>query len=300
MKLWLNGTIIDESEAVIPLTDHGFLYGMGLFETFRTYEGRPFLLDRHVARLVEGCAELRIAYTPSETDIREAVGALLAANGLADAYVRWSVSAGAAPLGLPSAEGYAAPNISLLAKQLPAAGASAKPKELHVLALPRSTPEGAVRRKSFHYMNNVLAKWELSERTSEPAAEGLLTDADGNAVEGVVSNVFHVRDGIIYTPSLDTGCLPGVTREAVLALAAAERIPVREGRYGWEALLEADELFVTNSIQELTLIVRLYDRAGVLRRSWPERPGEITSRLRDQYRSWTTKGAEAGHATRDT
>lgn len=291
MKLWMNGTTIDESEAVIPLTDHGFLYGMGLFETFRTYGGRPFLLERHIARLKAGCDELRIDYAPTEREIRAAIDVLLAENGLNDAYVRWSVSAGAAPLGLPAAGGYGHPNVVVMAKPLPAAGPS-KPKELHLLSLPRSSPEGIVRRKSFHYMNNILAKWELLERTSEPAAEGLFADAAGAVAEGIVSNVFHAKDGMLYTPSVDTGCLPGVTREAVLALAGKLGIPCREARYGWEALAEADELFVTNSVQELTPVVRLFDREGRLRRSWPEEPGPIASRLRRAYRAWTTKGEE--------
>ncbi|HZG75466.1 MAG TPA: aminotransferase class IV, partial [Paenibacillus sp.] len=141
MKLWWNGTIIDETEAVIPITDHGFLYGIGLFETFRTYGGgRPFRLDRHIERLRAGCEELRLAYAPEAERIEAAVAETLRANGLADGYVRWSVSAGAAPLGLPSAAGYPAPNVILMAKPLPPD--SVQPKELHLLALPRSGPEG--------------------------------------------------------------------------------------------------------------------------------------------------------------
>jgi len=287
MKLWWNGAICDESEAVIPVADHGFLYGMGLFETFRTYGGKPFLLDRHAARLREGCAELRFAYEPNDADVEGAVAALLRANGLEDAYVRWSVSAGAAPLGLPNPAGYAKPNVLMMAKAL--GGGPPEPKQLHLLALPRSTPEGAVRRKSFHYMNNVLGKWELASRTASPHAEGLFATADGVVVEGIVSNVFWASGGMLYTPSIDTGCLPGVTREAVLELARQAGIPVAEGRFRSEALLEADEAFVTNSVQELVPVSALYGVAGEPVKRWAAEAGGLTSALQRAYRALTRK-----------
>jgi 4-amino-4-deoxychorismate lyase len=285
MKLWMNGTIGNESEAVIPITDHGFLYGMGLFETFRTYGGRPFLIKRHLQRLQAGCEELRISYAPDERDVLQAVSMLLEANGLADAYIRWSVSAGAAPLGLPGLNGYTSPNVVMLAKPLP--DGTVKGKELHMLSLRRSTPEGTVRRKSFHFMNNILGKWELAERTKEPAAEGLFVDATGCVVEGIVSNVFHVKDGTLYTPSVSTGCLPGVTRDLVLELAERLGIVTREKSYPWEALLEADELFVTNSIQEMTPVYRLYDTQGTVRQEWTYGPGPLTATLQEAYRGVT-------------
>jgi len=292
MKLWWNGTIIDETEAVIPITDHGFLYGIGLFETFRTYGGgRPFRLDQHIERLREGCEELRLAYAPDAAEIREAVKETLRANGLEDGYVRWSVSAGAAPLGLPSAAGYAAPNVIVMTKSLPPENAS--PKELHLLALPRSGPEGgSVRRKSFHYMNNILGKWELASRASSPQAEGLFADGRGTLVEGIVSNVFWAKGGALFTPSIDTGCLPGITRGVVLELAGAAGLSVVEGRFGWEAIAEADEAFVTNSVQEVTPIGALFDAAGTERRRWATWP--IAERLRQSYRRLTSGEGASG------
>jgi len=290
MKLWLNGTIVEESEAVIPIADHGFLYGMGLFETFRTYGGKPFLLERHAERMREACRELRFAYDPNPAEIERVVAALLDANGLTDAYVRWSVSAGAAPLGLPPSDGYAAPNAVVMAKPLPTAAPA--PKELHALRLPRSTPEAAVRRKSFHYMNNILGKWELAERTSATNAEGLFLTLHGAIVEGVVSNVFFAKDGALYTPSIETGCLPGVTRAAALELARASGIEVREGRFGLAELAAADEAFVTNSIQELVPVVRLFDQAGRPVAEWPPEAGEIGAALARAYRTLTGGGGK--------
>lgn len=290
MKLWLNGAICDESEAVIPATDHGFLYGMGLFETFRTYGGgRPFLLDRHLTRLAEGCAELRIAYRPDSAELQQAVGGLLQANGLRDGYVRLSVSAGAAPLGLPGTDGYSRPNVCIFVKPLP--HAPSPPKPLFLLSLPRSSPEGAVRRKSFHYMNNILAKWELSSRTSLPGAEGLFATESGILVEGIVSNLFFVRAGALHTPSERSGCLPGVTRRAVMELARAQGMAVVEGEYRWEHLLRAEEAFVTNSIQEIAAISRLFDRSGAEVRQWDAKSaGPVAALLQAVYRERTERG----------
>jgi 4-amino-4-deoxychorismate lyase len=287
MKLWWNGRMAYESEAVIPITDHGFLYGMGLFETFRTYGGKPFGLKLHIERMQEGCRELRVHYAPEERQVREAVQALLEANGLEEAYIRWSVSAGAAPLGLPGPGGYSAPNVFLLAKPLPK-GTSA-PKELHLLSLPRSTPEGPLRRKSFHYMNNILGKWELAQRTATAAAEGVFVDSAGDVVEGIVSNVFLVKDGVLFTPSLDTGCLPGVTRGIVLELAERLGTECREGRYAWDILKEADELFVTNSVQELTPVRQLFDAGGAPQQQWADVPGPLTRALTTAYRALTVE-----------
>lgn len=282
MKLWMNGTMIDESEAVIPVSDHGLLYGMGLFETFRTYGGRPFLLDRHAQRLRSGCAELRIAYDPSLDEIAAATSAAMRANGLEEAYVRWSVSAGTSPLGLPAAAGYGAPNVFLMVKPLPAM--PSPPKELHLLKLRRNSPEGAHRLKSFHYMNNILGRWELAERTASPLAEGLFADRDGALCEGIVSNVFWAANGELYTSSLDTGCLPGITRAAVMEQAALNGVPVVEGRFGLAALIEADEAFVTNSVQEVTPVGMVYDELGTLLRRWETAPGPLTTTLQASYR----------------
>lgn len=291
MKLWWNGTIIDETEAVIPPNDHGFLYGIGLFETFRTYGGQPFLLARHIERLRSGCKELRIHYAPDEGEIRGAVADLLRINGLDEGYIRWSVSAGAAAHGLPSPAGYDRPNVLIMAKPLPAGSgmtevAGTAGKELHVLRLPRSTPEGRRRAKSFHYMNNILAKWELAERTGSTQAEGLFTDGQGHAVEGIVSNVFWLRNGVLFTPSLATGCLPGVTREAVLELAKRLAIPVQEGAFFWEDIPAADAAFVTNSVQQISPVVRFFDAEGKLMKSWDSQDDGVLSRLSAAFQSW--------------
>lgn len=276
MIVSMNGTLIEQAEAVVSIYDHGFLYGIGLFETLRTYGGRPFLLERHLARLAAGCSELGIRPAPAEADVRELIARLLTANGLADAYFRLTVTAGMDMLGLPAGD-YGQPNTILYVKPLPAADEAVyrTGKPLRLLRTRRNTPEGAGRLKSLHYMNNLLAKRELqSYPPASPSGagappEGLMLTADGHLAEGIVSNVFFVRrhgggsEPCLCTPSLATGILPGVTRAYVLELAAGQQgVRFEEGLYTWQDLLAADEVFITNSIQELVPVTTLIDEQG--------------------------------------
>lgn len=288
MKLWLNGTIMETQQAVIPVSDHGFLYGMGLFETLRTYAGQPFLLERHMQRLHEGCEELRIANAPDAAEVRSIVRDLLEANKEelrgGDAYLRLSVSAGEAPLGLPSAEGYRQPNVVLMMKKLPSSPYPPKPKSAALLRTRRNSPEGAVRRKSFHYMNNIVGKWELAGREVPPDTEGLFLNESGFVVEGIVSNVFLVRGGTLATPAVSNGLLPGITRQFVCELAAKHGFGVEEGHYRWEDVVAADELFITNSVQEIVPVHQLIGEADRSVHTWEAGAGRVTAALAERYR----------------
>lgn len=292
MKLLLNGEIVEEREAVISVLDHGFLYGMGLFETFRTYGGRPWLLERHAARLAESCRALGIAYAPDARRMREALARLLDANGMGDAYVRWSVSAGPELLGLPVGPYQQATEIVYVKELAPDHPDTRASKALRLLNLRRSGPENAgVRLKSFHYMNNILAKRELAAAGAGPGTEGLFLDGAGHICEGIVSNVFWLRGGILYTPSLDCGPLPGITRGYVIELAAASGVEVREGAYRPDDLAAADEVFVTNSVQEIVPVFRLEDETGKRIREFPTgSPGSLARQWMDIYRAHAEKG----------
>jgi len=265
-----NGRIVPPQEAMISVLDHGFLYGLSLFETFRTYGGRPFLLSRHLTRLASGCRAVGIEL-PRDAQLARVerhVAELLQVSGLRDGYVRYTVTAGDAALGLPETA-YMTPNVVVYVKPLPpAAPLAARGRALQLLRTRRNSPEGDVRLKSAHYMNNILAKRELGETPSASAshsapAEGLMLNAAGHITEGIVSNVFFVRNGVCCTPAIDTGILPGITRGFVLELAQQADIAVEEGYYTWEDLLEADEVFITNSIQEIVPIYTMYDLEDV-------------------------------------
>lgn len=288
MKLWMNGTICDEHEAMVSVFDHGFLYGMGLFETFRTYGGTPFLLQEHLARLMDGCQELDIdlSVIPTGDVLSAHVQELLESNGLRDAYIRFSVSAGNGPLGLQT-NPYVQPNLILYMKELPVFNPSLYEdgKALQRMNLRRNSPEGRLRRKSFHYMNSILAKQELGSYPWAQGAEGLMFNEHGQMAEGIVSNVFFIREGVCCTPALDTGILPGITRDCVMKLALKSGLRLQEGHYRWEDLLAAEEAFVTNSIQEIVPINRLFDIDGQTHVVGNGKVGRITAQLLKMYRA---------------
>lgn len=269
---------------MVSVYDHGFLYGMGLFETFRTYGGHPFLLEWHLERLASGCRELDIGYEPDLEAWKQRIARLLEVNQLADAYFRLTVTAGVDMLGLPAGS-YEKPEEVLYAKPLPPMNPAVyhEGKALQLLQLRRSTPEGAVRLKSLHYMNNILAKKEMIRYPWADGAEGLFLDTGGRLCEGIVSNVFFVRFGVLHTPAVETGLLPGVTRRMVMAIAEREGVAVSEGLYDWADLLEADEAFVTNSIQELVPITTLFDETGAAQRVGLGTVGPMTQRLLQAY-----------------
>lgn len=290
----LNGQVIDNRDAVISVFDHGFLYGMGLFETFRTYGGgRPWLLERHAARLAAGCRALGIDYVPDVGRMREGVAALLAANQLTDGYVRWSVSAGGAgAVGLPQGP-YEAPQEIVYAKALAPDDPDSRPgKLLRLLQLRRNSAEAgpqAPRLKSFHYMNNILAKRELQAAGAGPGVEGLFLDGNDRVCEGTVSNVFWLSNGALYTPSTETGALPGITRAYILEMSAETGIIVREGNYDVDELARADEVFLTNSVQEIVPVNAIEGEQGAVLREFPE-AGSTTRAWMRQYRLRAERG----------
>ncbi|MBT2286151.1 aminotransferase class IV [Paenibacillus polymyxa] len=282
----INGELVNMAAAVVPVTDHGFLYGLGLFETFRTYQGVPYLLERHLERMSSGCKELGIPFTTTAAEVTGWIQRLMDANGLRDAYVRYTVSAGEAPLGLPSGD-YLKPNHILLAKALPEPAPSLyeSGKMLQRLSTPRNTPEGEVRFKSLHYMNSILAKRELNGYGQHvQGAEGLQLTRDAHIAEGIVSNVFWVREKVIYTPALSTGILPGITRAVVLEIAMQQGIPCIETLAAWEDLLQADEIFLTGSVAELVPVTTLRDQDGAETIISNGHIGPVTAVLLGMYR----------------
>jgi 4-amino-4-deoxychorismate lyase len=284
MIVSVNGSLIDEQQAVVSVLDHGFLYGMGLFETFRTYKGEPFLLEAHMARLQEGCKEVGIRLDIDHLAIREQIGALLAANDLSEAYIRYSVSAGTAPLGLPTGN-YDKPNVIIYAKALPTSQPHIynEGKPLQLLNIRRNTPEGRVRLKSFHYMNNILAKRELEQYPWALGAEGLFLTEQSFIAEGLVSNLFYIEGDCLYTPSLDTGILPGITRDLIIRLAKDMRLSVLEGLFTIADIEKANAIFLTNSIQEIVPVNVIYDCTGGSIWTRPTNRSAILSRLIEAY-----------------
>lgn len=296
MRIGLNGAVPGAGEAVIPALDHGFLYGIGLFETFRTYGGRPYLLDRHLTRLREGCEVLGIRWSMTDAEVTAWLAETLKANGLAaaDAYVRLTVSAGEAGLGL-AADPYERPNALLMVKPLPPLPERLyrEGRELRILRTPRGTPETPVRLKSLHFMTNVLAKRELEAGGAPPGAEGLMLTGEGWLAEGIVSNLFFVQDGVVRTPRIETGILPGITRARTLELARSLGLDTEEGLYTAADLLAAEEVWLTGSVQELVPVTRIVDADGTAHKVGQGVAGPIMTKLLAAYRADVRRAAEA-------
>lgn len=245
MYLFVNGKLVSEQEAVISVFEHGYLYGVGAFETFRTYNGHPFLLDDHLCRLTDACRQLGLPWRKSREELLPQIEELLNVNGLPDGRFRLNVAAGKAPVGLPSADYTQVTEILMVTPLIPAV----KSKPLITVSQRRNEPEGKERLKSHHFLNNILAQREVP-----PGAEGIMLTSQGKVAEGVISNLFFVKNRKLYTPSLSTGILNGVTRQWVLRMANILGIETEEGEYDLAFAQEAEEVFITNSIQELVYI----------------------------------------------
>ena len=248
----MNGKFIRAEDLKVSPFDHGFLYGAGFFETFRTYGGRVFLFEAHMERLTSALDEYKISMPFKDTEILTVVKRLNEDANDTDGYFRLNVSAGVHDIGLaPSV--YKTPNVILFRKELPSVVRGTEKVGVW-LETPRNLPESAIRHKSHNYLNNIRGRLELS---SLKELEGLFVTNEGLVAEGVTSNVFWVKDGALFTPAIETGILPGTTRAFIMKLAEEAGIQVNEGLYPKRVVEEADEVFVTNAVQELVPLKQL-------------------------------------------
>lgn len=273
MYAFINGEIKRNNDVLISPFDHGFLYGVGVFETFRTYEGKVFLLEEHVNRLNAALRALNIDLHVTGREVENIVARLDEANGWANSYIRFNVSAGEGEIGLQTTP-YKQPNVIVFQKPLQPAGKISEKSGIW-LETRRTRPEGAFRLKSHHYLNNIFGKREVG---NDPLTEGLFLTEDGFVAEGVVSNLFWVKGKTVYTPSLDTGILNGVTRLFVIELARSAGFHVNEGLFTPAEAEAADEVFVTNSIQEIVPLSSLNEKP------FPGQRGETVQLFFKQYR----------------
>jgi 4-amino-4-deoxychorismate lyase len=279
MFIYLNGRVVSREDASISVFDHGFLYGVGLFETFRIYDGHPFLLDDHLQRLNDGLKELLIEKVFIREEVEEALRLVIQANNYENAYIRFNVSAGLGEIGL-QVEPYRDPNTIIFAKAMPPASRVISEKQAQLLVTRRNSPEGSRRLKSHHFLNNIHAKREIGASMD---VEGIFLNHDGYLAEGVVSNLFWMKDQVLYTPSVETGILNGVTRQFVIKLAQKNGIKVVEGFFRAAMLDKADELFITNSIQEVVGINHWNSQ------EYPGANGEFVRLFHNQYRQFCSK-----------
>jgi len=276
MQIFLNDRMVPEHEAVVSVFDHGFLYGDGIYETMRAYDGKVFMLGRHIERLGRSAGLIHLQI-PEAQVITDAVYSALQANGLENAYIRVSVSRGKGPVGLDPAL-CPLPTFVVIAEEF-----KGHPDELYakgvklIIARTRRNLIAALdpKIKSLNFLNNILAKIEAKERN---AYEAIMLNADGFIAEGTVCNIFFVRDGVLCTPSAEVGVLDGITRELVIGLAEKDGIPVEEGRYLPEDIFRAAEVFFTNTTSEIMPVAQIEDTRYEI--------GAVTGALRRGYREY--------------
>lgn len=280
--VFLDGRLVNAAGARVSAFDRGLLYGDGLFETLRSYQGRLFALDRHLARL-RGTARWLGIPVPA-MDWRRQISAVLRRNRLlgVDASVRITLTRGpAAPGLLPPA--HPRPTVLIICAGVPATLAGVQRRGARVALLPFTRGGVIAGHKLLDYVPAILGR-VLARR--QRAFEGLFVDARGYLSEGTTSNLFVVRRGRLLTPPLDgeAGVLPGVTRSLVIAVATAAGIRVQERRLRVSDLVGADEAFLTASMAEVVPIVRVGVQAIAA-----GRPGLLTRRVQELYRDATRR-----------
>jgi branched-chain amino acid aminotransferase group I len=273
--VYLNGSLLPLKRANISPLDYGFLYGYGIFETMRAYNGRVFRLNRHLNRLAASAESLGI---PAITlDLKEAITATLEANNLGDARVRIAVSIGEGGM-TPNTRQYYKPTVLVTAehyKPHPESVYNAGFKAI-VSHLSRYSCSPLSSIKSANYLENMLAK---REATAAVADEALRLNENGFLAEASMSNVFFVSGDILMTPSLESGILPGITREAIIGLAGQLGIVTIERYINMAEILQSQEAFLTNSLIEVMPLTEVDGKKIA-----SGKPGPITERLRSEYR----------------
>ncbi|MBI3779351.1 MAG: aminotransferase class IV [Gammaproteobacteria bacterium] len=247
---WLNGVLMPAAQARLPVLDHGLLYGDGVFEGIRFYNGRAFRLSRHLERLRRSAAAIRLTLPGDAGSFDAAVHDTIAAYGRPEGYLRLIVTRGAGKLGLdPGSCGE--PNLIIIADELALVSEAVRNEGARVIvaATRRLGADGLDPRiKSLNYLNHILARLEA---VNAGADEAILLNAAGHVTEGTADNVFLVRHGKLLTPPASDGALEGVTREVILELAqelGIERVETTLGPYD---LHTADECFLTGTGAEL-------------------------------------------------
>jgi branched-chain amino acid aminotransferase len=280
--IYLNGQLTPRSKAKLSPFDHGFLYGYGLFETMRAYKGHIFRLDRHVARLRRSAQSLGLTHSilhiaEGKQSLEAACMETLEANKLKDARLRLTVSAGEGDM-TPDPSTFSDPTVLITAQNLVPlppekyeSGFKAVLSSLH-----RNSQSPLSRLKSTCYMENILARMAARAAGCD---EAVLLNEQGYLAEGSTTNIFLASNGELITPSLESGVLPGITREVVLEIAQAANIKTLERQVELKELIEAEEAFITNSILELMPL------------TWFEgkpigtgKPGQLTKELLAAYK----------------
>jgi len=278
MRVYLNGRLLNQEDAKISVLDRGLLFGDGLFETMRAYEGKPFRLDRHLSRLRRACRELRISGLPDDAEIAAQVSELYSLNvGRGDAYVRVTVTGGHYDGG-KTLERPSGPNVFVIVTPFERYPQRFYESGMRLVAssIRRNAGSPLSRLKSNNYLATLMAKQEARDKGADDA---VMLNTEGYLAEGTSSNLFLVSHGEVLTPDVSCGLLPGITREAVIELCRGLSLHCTTGHYSMEDLVQADEVFLTMSTGE---VVPVCEVEGMP--LGDTCPGPITLRIHRAYR----------------
>lgn len=277
MKIFLGDKLVDEKDAVVSVFDHGLLYGDGVFEGIRAYNGRVFLLDEHIDRLYDSAKAIALNIPMTKAEMSDAVVKTCKANDIADGYIRLVVTRGKGTLGLN-------PYLCEKAEIIIIAGKiQLYPQDLYdnglrivTVGTIRNHPEAINPRiKSLNYLNNVMAKIEA---INAGCMECLMLNHKGEVAEASGDNVFVIKNGVISTPPSSCGALEGLTRNKVMELAREAGYEVREAVLARYDLYVADEVFLTGTAAEVISVVDVDKRT-----IGDGKPGAITTELSQLY-----------------
>ncbi len=278
MLVYLDGKLVPKEEARVSVFDHGLLYGDGVFEGIRVYDGNIFRLSEHIERLYESAKTIGLEIPMSYDEVEAATVQTVEANGMRDTYIRLVVTRGKGDLGIDPSS-CLKPTFFIICASI-----QLYPEEFYRTGIPlitastRRIPMECLdpRIKSLNYLNNILAKIE-AKKAGVP--EAVMLNLSGRVAECTADNIFIMRDAVLKTPRLTEGALPGVTRAAVLEMATEAGLKVRETLLGLHDLYNSEECFLTGTGAEIVPVVTIDGRTV-----GNGKPGEITLDLLRRFR----------------
>lgn len=280
-KIYIDGKFYSEADAKISVFDHGLLYGDGIFEGIRFYDGRVFRLEEHLDRLWDSARSICLEVPMSMHEMTEALLETIRQNDLRDGYIRLLVTRGVGNLGLNPAQ-CKRPSVIIIVATIALYPAEAYQKGLTVVTCAtRRTNPGALNPavKSLNYLNNVMARIEANLAGAD---EALMLNDGGNVAECTADNVFIIKRGHIFTPPITAGALRGITRSVVFEIAAELGLKITETDITRHDVFIADECFLTGTAAEIIPVIKADGRLIAT-----GQPGPISTRMIARFREMT-------------
>ncbi len=278
MKIYLDGQLVDEKDAKISVFDHGLLYGDGVFEGIRIYNGRVFRLDEHLKRLYDCARAICLTIPISIEEMEQATLKTVGANGLRDGYIRLVVTRGVGSLGLNPYQ-CPTPSIIIIAANIKLYPQEAYDNGLKLVTCGTRRPSHAAlspQVKSLNYLNNIMAKIECLNAGCD---EGIMLNEQGYVAECTGDNVFIIKNGQIFTPTIASGALDGITRRAVMQVIKGMGLTCNEVMMTRFDIYTADECFLTGTAAEALPAVMLDTRP-----IGTGKPGPVTLQIIEAFK----------------